>query len=227
MAVFAIGDLHLSLGGDKAMDAFPGWKNYVTLLETNWREQIAPEDTVLLCGDTSWGMTLEESRADFAFLQALPGRKILLKGNHDYWWTSASRMSRFFEENGFSSLEILHNNFISAEGLALCGTRGWMMESGKPHDDKLINREVLRLEASLTAAKGFSGEKVVFLHYPPIYNNQFIGSLLEVLARHCIARCYYGHIHGGGHRFAHEGLFDGVEYTMISADYLHFCPKKL
>lgn len=155
MALYAIGDTHLSLGADKPMDVFGGgWSGYVDKLRAGFAE-IGPEDTVVLCGDLSWGMSLEQAREDFAFLDALPGRKILLKGNHDYWWTTAAKMERFFAENGFSTLEILHNNCRLYGGVALCGTRGWFYEEDrKGHGAKIFNRELIRLEASLKAAGG-------------------------------------------------------------------------
>ena len=131
MALYAIGDTHLSLGADKPMDVFGGgWSGYVDKLRAGFAE-IGPEDTVVLCGDLSWGMSLEQAREDFAFLDALPGRKILLKGNHDYWWTTAAKMERFFAENRFSTLEILHNNCRLYGGVALCGTRGWFYEEDR------------------------------------------------------------------------------------------------
>ena len=132
MAVFIIGDLHLSLGCEKPMDVFQGWQDYVPRLEKSWRALVAPQDTVLLAGDTSWGMKLEEALADFRFLEALPGRKVLLKGNHDYWWTTASKMAEFFETNGLHTFSVLHNRSIlcEKENIALCGTRGWL--AGQP-----------------------------------------------------------------------------------------------
>lgn len=154
MALYAIGDTHLSLASDKPMDVFGGgWTGYVDKLKEGF-QIISPEDTVVICGDVSWGMSLEEARADFAFLDALPGgRKLLLKGNHDYWWTTASKMKAFFAENGFSTLDILHNNCHFYGETALCGTRGWFYEEDRgEHSAKIFNRELIRLEASLKAA---------------------------------------------------------------------------
>ena len=130
MAIFTIGDLHLSLGAKKPMDIFPGWNGYLERLEESWKKLIKQEDTVVLAGDISWAMKLEDTKKDFAFLQQLPGQKILLKGNHDYWWTTAKKMERFFEENGFDTLQLLHNNSYYVEGVSLCGTRSWMFDVG-------------------------------------------------------------------------------------------------
>ena len=150
MALYAIGDTHLSLGADKPMDVFGGaWENYVDKLRQGFA-QVQPEDTVVLCGDLSWGMSLEQAKEDFAFLDALPGQKLLLKGNHDYWWTTAAKMERFFTENGFTTFRLLHNNCHFYEEFALCGTRGWFYEESA--DPKVFNRELIRLEASLKAA---------------------------------------------------------------------------
>lgn len=167
MAIFTIGDLHLSLGTSKPMDIFSGWENYVERLRENWLAAVGPQDTVVLAGDTSWAMKLEDCSADFAFLQNLPGRKLLLKGNHDYWWTTMAKMNAYLAANGFDSLSFLHNNCVFAEGLALCGTRSWLFDAGQPHDEKVMSRECGRLRASLEAAG--DTEKAVFLHYPPVY----------------------------------------------------------
>ncbi len=153
MAVYTISDLHLSLSGDHSMDVFPGWQGYVERIEQNWREHITDADTVVLPGDTSWGLSLEESLADFAFIDRLPGKKILLKGNHDYWWTTKNKMERFFSEHGLNSLQILHNNSVVVEGMAICGSRGWLFETGEAFDAKIINREAIRLELSLAEAE--------------------------------------------------------------------------
>ena len=144
MAVFIIGDLHLSLGCEKPMDVFQGWQDYVPRLEKNWRALVAPQDTVVLAGDTSWGMKLEESLEDFRFLEALPGRKVLLKGNHDYWWTTAAKMAAFFEANGLRSFLVLHNQSVLCEDehIALCGTRGWLAGQPDAHSGKVYAREV-------------------------------------------------------------------------------------
>ncbi len=180
MALYAIGDTHLSLGVDKPMDVFGGgWRGYVDKLREGF-SHIKAEDTVVLCGDLSWGMSLEQAEQDFAFLDALPGRKILLKGNHDYWWTTAAKMERFFAEHGFSTLEILHNNCRLYGELALCGTRGWFYEEDRgEHSAKIFNRELMRLEASLKAAE--EREKFCFLHYPPLYQGYRCQEIMDLL----------------------------------------------
>ena len=206
------------------MDVFGGaWEGYVEKLRQGF-SHIQPEDTVVLCGDLSWGMSLEEAREDFAFLNELPGKKILLKGNHDYWWTTANKMNRFFQENSFTTLHILHNNCYFYDNFALCGTRGWFFEEAAgPQSAKVFQREVMRLETSLKAAG--DKEKLCFLHYPPLYHGYCCSEILELLERYQVKACYYGHLHGGSHRLALEGTLGGVCYSLISADYLRFYPK--
>ena len=227
MALYAIGDTHLSLRSDKPMDVFGGgWEGYVDKL----RQGFAPvedTDTVVLCGDLSWGMSLEEARDDFAFLNhELPGEKWLLKGNHDYWWTTASKMNAFFQANGLTRLHILHNNCAFYGNLALCGTRGWFFEeNGTPHWEKVFNRELIRLEASLKAAG--EREKLCFLHYPPLYRGYRCQEILDLLERYGVRICCYGHLHGASHRLAIEGVQGTVDYRLVSADFVGFRPKKI
>ncbi len=226
MALYAIGDTHLSLGADKPMDVFGGaWAGYQEKL-TQGLSVLRPEDTLVIAGDVSWGMSLEESEADFAFLDAFPGTKLLLKGNHDYWWNTAAKMERFFAEKGFSSLRILHNNCHYYGDVALCGTRGWFYEEEKAgQNQKVLNRELIRLEASLKAAG--EAEKLCFLHYPPFYTGYRCEPILALLERYQVKACYYGHLHGASHRLALQGKQGSVEYHMISADYLKFTPEKV
>ena len=228
MSLFVIGDTHLSLSTDKPMDIFGGWKNYMQRLEENWRSVVQPQDTVIIPGDVSWGMSLEQAKEDFLFLHRLPGKKILMKGNHDYWWTTRAKMESFLEENGLDSLSILHNNAVSVEGLSLCGSRGWMFEQGQEHDKKIINREAGRIRASLQDAQRFGEqEKVLILHYPPVVMQDSIPEFFEVMNQYGVRRCYYGHIHSHGCRFAFQGEWCGVQLEMVSADYLRFMPKKI
>ena len=224
MALYVIGDLHLSLSGDKTMDIFPGWKDYVSRIKENWLVKIRPEDTVVLAGDTSWGMSFNEAKADFAFIDALPGQKITLKGNHDYWWATMNKMNAFFQQSGFSTLHILHNNHYLVEGVCICGSRGWIFDQGEPADQKVIAREAGRLELSLQSAGDFPGEKIAFLHYPPLYGEQLAPEILDILLKYGIRRCYYGHIHGAGCSYAFNGSYMGIEFRLISADYLRFDP---
>lgn len=226
MAIFVIGDLHLSLGTDKPMDVFPGWQGYLEKLKENWLALIAPGDTVVLAGDTSWAMKLEDTAADFAFLEGLPGKKLLIKGNHDYWWNSVSKMRCFFAQQGFASLEILHNSSVLAEGCALCGTRSWMMDAADPQNEKVRAREQGRLRASLAAAAP-GCERLAFLHYPPVAPGGTAGEVVALLKEYGVRRCFYGHLHGASIRTARQGLIDGVEYRLISADALSFCPLRI
>ncbi len=226
MALYAIGDLHLGLSVDKPMDVFgPGWENHVERLRDAF-SQLHDDDVTVLCGDTSWGIDFAESLADFRFIDGLPGRKLLVKGNHDYWWNTAAKMRRFFAENGITTIDILHNNCHFYGEYALCGTRGWFFEEDqKPHNEKVLRREVMRLEASLKLAEG--RPILAFLHYPPLYEGYRCAEILEVLQRYRVERCYYGHLHGPTHRRAMEGSYGGVDYYLISADYLRFIPKKI
>ncbi len=226
MALYAIGDTHLSLGSSKPMDVFGGaWEGYVEKLIRGF-DQVKPEDTVVLCGDLSWGMTLQESREDFALLNQLPGRKLLLKGNHDYWWTTVSKMERFFQEQEFENLQILHNNSYVYGEWALCGTRGWFFEEEmKGADQKVLNRELIRLETSLKTAG--DRKKLCFLHYPPCYQGYRCEPILALLEQYQVECCYYGHLHGASHRLAIQGKQQGVDYRLISADYLNFRPEKI
>ena len=205
------------------MDVFGGnWENYVEKLLEGF-SVVEPEDTVVLCGDLSWGMSLEQAEADFAFLDRLPGRKLLMKGNHDYWWTTAAKMNRFFAEKGFHSFSLLHNNCHFYGDVALCGTRGWFFEENG--DPKVFNRELIRLETSLKAAG--EKEKLCFLHYPPRYQGYICQEIVDLLEKYQVSACYYGHLHGGSHRLAMEGKFNSVEYHLVAADYLDFKPKKI
>jgi len=226
MALYVIGDTHLSLNSDKPMDVFGGgWRGYVEKLKQGF-EVVQPDDTVVLCGDLSWGMSLEEAKEDFAFLNALPGKKLLMKGNHDYWWATAAKMRQFFQENDFDSFEILHNNCHFYGDIALCATRGWFYEIDRgEHSAKIFNRELMRLETSLRLAG--EREKFCFLHYPPLYQGYRCQEIIDLLERYGVKRCYYGHLHGGSHRLAISGLVGSVEYHLVAADYLGFRPLKI
>ena len=227
MALYAIGDTHLSLNSDKPMDVFGGgWEGYVDKLREGFA-RVEDTDTVVLCGDLSWGMSLEEARDDFAFLNSeLPGEKWLLKGNHDYWWNTAAKMNAFFQANGFERLHILHNNCAYYAEIALCGTRGWFFEeNGGPQTEKVFKRELIRLEASLKVAG--EREKLCFLHYPPLYRGYRCQEIIDLLERYEVSACYYGHLHGPSHRLAIEGVRGGVDYHLVSADFVGFRPKKI
>lgn len=227
MALYAIGDLHLSLGADKPMDVFGGaWVGYVDKLRAGLG-CIGPEDTTVLLGDLSWALGLEAARADFEFINAIPGRKLIVKGNHDYWWTTAAKFERFCTEQGFLNLSLLHNNCHFYGDIALCGTRGWFYEEDRSgaHDEKVFRRELMRLETSLKAA----GDREIycFLHYPPRYRGYECPEILALLKRYGVRHCCYGHLHGDSHRLAVTGWHDGTEFLLTAADYVNFKPVKL
>ena len=211
------------------MDIFGGWKDYQKLLEQNWLERIAPEDTVVLAGDFSWGMTLAQAEADFAFVQNLPGQKILLKGNHDYWWASKKENGRLFSRHTDSIRCISCTTTTMPSGqYGICGTRGWVSMQGEAADAKILAREVQRLQVSIQSAVDAGLEPIVFLHYPPIYGTSMNYEILEVLHKYQIRKCYYGHVHGkSGHNHAFQGMYEGTEMRMISSDYLQFVPEQI
>ncbi len=224
MSLFAIADLHLSLGVDKPMDVFPGWAGYVEKLEKNWRENVRPEDTVVVAGDISWGLDISEAKEDFAFLDRLPGTKILLKGNHDLWFSTKTKVEKFFAENGFSTLKILFNNAYEYGDCAICGTRGWMND---PIEKKVLLRECGRLRMSLEEGKKFGKEPLVFLHYPPVFGGGECYEILDVLLEYGIKQVYYGHIHGYSSGYAINGIRNGIDFRLISCDFVQFNPVKI
>ena len=227
MALYAIGDLHLSLAKEKPMDIFgDNWANHTEKLKNGFAT-LKDDDLTVLCGDLSWAMGLQESLLDFRFIDALPGKKIILKGNHDYWWSTASKTKKFFAEHGIESIDILNNNCFTWGDYALCGTRGWFYEEekGVEHDAKIMRREIMRLEASLKAAG--DREKLVFLHYPPIYQKYRCEAILELLEEHRVKLCCYGHIHGKGRRLSFNGWYGCTEFKLVSADQVDFTPVRL
>lgn len=224
MALYAIGDLHLCLGAPKPMDIFGGaWVGYMDKLRRGM-EVITEADTTVLLGDLSWALDLQSATEDFRWIDRIPGKKIILKGNHDYWWSTASKFYKFCEENGFSNQFILNNNHYEYEGFAICGTRGWFFEEERSgqHDEKVFKRELIRLEASLKSAGDLP--KIVFLHYPPKYKGYECPEILELLKKYDVQRCFYGHLHGGSHGLAMEGAWDGIDFRLVAADKLNFCP---
>lgn len=224
MAVYGIADLHLSVAAKKPMDIFDGWDDHAEKLADNWEKRVAPEDTVVLAGDISWGMSLSQAVPDLRLIHQLPGQKIILKGNHDYWWTSMTRMEATLAEHGLDSIHFLHNNSYYLEGMHICGSRGWIFENGQPHDEKLIRREAIRMEASLKSRGSQPGETVLFLHYPPIFAGQTAHAFLKLMQKYGVSRCCYGHIHGPAHKHAFQGTAHGIAFQMIAADYLDFDP---
>lgn len=227
MSLYAIGDLHLSFSAEKPMDVFGGkWDNYVEKLVEAF-SLLNQEDLCVICGDISWSMNLEEALADFKFIDNLPGRKIILKGNHDYWWNTATKIYSFFRTNGINSIDILHNNCWYYGDTAICGTRGWFYEEELHdlHDRKILNRELMRLETSLKAA----GDRVkrCFFHYPPRHRDYVCQEIIDIMKRYNVKSCHFGHIHGPGHSFAVEGIIDSIDYRLVSADYIDFTPVKV
>lgn len=223
--LYTIGDLHLSFEADKPMDIFGAeWENHAEKLRESF-SRLSSDDVTVICGDLTWGMDMKSCLEDFRFIDAFPGRKIILKGNHDYWWTTATKAKKFFEENGITTIDVLHNNCFFYEGIALCGTRGWFCptENAAEHDRKIMSREVLRLEASLAAA-GEAERKICFLHYPPIYGRYYAREMIDLMHAYGVRECYYGHIHGSGRLQAFEGEADGITYKLISADHVKFTP---
>lgn len=222
-----IADLHLPMGAGKPMDIFEGWDNYVGRLEENWRRTVGEEDTVVIPGDISWAAGLEQSLADFRFIEALPGKKIIGKGNHDHWWNTVSKLNRFFGENDIRSISILHNNHYRYGDIGICGTRGWINDASEPADAKVLAREAGRLETSVRSALSEGLSPVVFLHYPPVYGNECNYDILDVLYKYGVKQCFYGHIHGSGHRLAVNGERDGIDFRLISSDYIQFLPYRV
>lgn len=226
--IYTIGDLHLSFGSEKPMDIFSGWTNHVERLKENWNSKITENDTVILLGDHSWALKLEDSRKDLEFIhKELNGRKILVKGNHDLWWSTMNKISNFVKENGFTSIEFLFNNAYLVEGISICGTRGWIRENGEEADTKVLNREAGRLEASLQAGQRLGGEIVAFIHYPPIYRSEENTLLTALLKKYGVKRCFYAHLHGGAINGSVNGERDGVRYQLVSADGVGFNPVKV
>ncbi len=225
MSLYAIADLHLSLSSGKPMNIFPGWDNHVERLKMNWQATVSPDDTVVVPGDISWAINFDEAKADFDFINRLNGHKVIMKGNHDYWWNSMAKMNRFLEENGFDTITIVHNNYYPYGEYGICGTRGWIKDTEEPADAKVLAREAGRLETSIKAALADGKKPIVFLHYPPIFANDYNREILDVLFQYDIKTCYYGHLHGNAHRYAVCGEVDGINYQLIAGDFVQFCPK--
>ena len=234
MSLFSIADLHLSLSADKPMDVFGSrWQSYTEKIEKNWRAIVSDEDTVIIPGDISWAMSLEEAATDFAFIDALPGKKLIGKGNHDYWWSTMTKMHAFTAAHGFSSIDFLYNNAFRCEDYIVCGTRGWYVEerlqNARENADyeKIVTREAMRLDMSLKEAEKLRGEDssmiLVYLHFPPVFRSFVCRELVSVLHAHSIKNCYFGHIHGT-YNVPRCVDFEGISMTMISADFLNFVP---
>ena len=226
MAIYAISDLHLSLGTDKPMDIFGShWEDYENKLRENWRRLVQDDDIVLINGDVSWAMYLQNIYEDFAYINALTGKKILSKGNHDYWWTTHKSQSDYCASNGFTTINFLQNNHYMVGDIAICGTRGWALTKNNDEDKKIHNRELERLKLSLSSAEKDSPREIIAaLHYPPDR------AFKEILTNHRVSTCVYGHLHGNSYRhdgYTKDEIIDGVSYRLVSCDYLNFTPLKI
>jgi len=225
MAIYAISDLHLSLGIGKQMDIFgDNWVKHEEKIKKNWMSKVKNEDLVLLPGDFSWAMYLEETVRDFEFINDLPGKKLLLKGNHDYWWTTLKKIRKFLEENNFKNIDFLYNNSYFFENKIIAGTRGWSEQEEKP--EKIIKRENIRLKLSLEDGinkYGSDKEIIVCMHYPPFNSYDEIElNFIKTMKQYHVKKCVYGHIHGEGKKEAKQGIIDGIDIQMVSSDYLGF-----
>lgn len=229
MALFVMADLHLSLSGEKPMDIFGSkWQDHQEKIKSRWLLTVKPEDTVVIPGDISWSMTLEGALPDLLFINSLPGKKIISKGNHEYWWSTAAKINKLLYENKIDTIELLHNNAIIAENYAICGTRGWFTEANAPKDadyDKIVAREAGRLKRSLDAAQELDPEKpkLVFLHFPPALDGFVCRELIDVMHEYQVNRCFFGHIHGK-YNIPRAFDFEGIEMRLISSDFLDFYP---
>lgn len=234
MSLFVISDLHLSTdaGTNKSMEVFGSrWEGYVKKLEKNWRAVITDKDDVVIAGDISWALKLEEAESDLKFLDSLPGNKYISKGNHDFWWSTASKMQAMFDKLDIKTIRPLYNNAYKLDDFIICGSRGWFTDKsqqntvGEVDYDKIINREVTRLKISLDAGKKLQDEcglpMLVFLHFPPVWNDCICREIVDTLKAYDIKTCYFGHIHGS-YSAPRRFEFEGIEMVITSADFLNF-----
>lgn len=229
MSLYALADLHLPLGVNKPMDIFgKHWENYVSRLHDNWQSVVKKDDTVVLAGDFSWATYLDDAKADFEYLHALNGKKILLKGNHDYWWTTMNKMRKFLTENNFTDIDFLQNNSFEYGDISICGSRGWVTPQGtlSADDLKIYNHELLRLKMSVDCAK-YPDNIILFTHYPPILKDYRDNPMVDFMNEHNIKKSVFGHIHSSGVRNIAEGDVGGINYRLVSCDYSEFMPVKL
>lgn len=231
MAIYIIADLHLSLKDkNKNMSVFGGnWVGYEEKIKENWEKVVNEDDLVVIPGDISWAMNLEDTIEDFSFINELPGKKILLKGNHDYWWTTVTKINKFLEEKQFNTISVLYNDSYCYNDYIIVGTRGWNINSDDEQDKKIINRELARLETSLKdGINKYGSDKNIIccMHFPPITKVQIIknesSKFLNILKKYNVKQCYYGHLHSTAHREAIEENINGIELKLISSDYLNF-----
>lgn len=229
MAIYAIGDLHLSFKENKPMSIFGNnWENHEEKIKQDWLSKVKEEDLVVLPGDFSWATYLKETDMDFAYLNNLPGKKILLKGNHDYWWNTVTSMKNYLKENSFENIDFLYNNSYEFDNCIIVGTRGWS-QTEDVEDKKLFKREAIRLELSIQdGIKKYGQEKeiIVFTHYPPITNANILknesNEMIKIMQKYQIKKCFYGHLHSNSIREAVEGEHYGIEFKLVSADGLDF-----
>lgn len=225
MAIYVIADLHLSFSQDKPMSIFgESWEGHSDKIKNNWISKVKQEDTVVMPGDFSWSMHLKDTYKDFEYLNMLPGKKLLLKGNHDYWWTTITSMKKFLEDNKFENIDFIYNNSFLIEDKILIGTRGWNLLDTE-NDSKMIKRENIRLKHAIEQGinqYGKEKEIIAFMHYPPITKKNKTSEFIDTLKQYGIKKCYYGHLHGKSHQDAIEGCVDGINFKLVSADYLNF-----
>ena len=230
MAIYAIGDLHLSLDEriEKPMDVFgPSWMNHSQRLAENWRATVTEDDLVIICGDISWGLRLEEAMEDLLFVANLPGQKVLTKGNHDLWWATVSKLNALDPR-----LVFLQNTAYKWKNVAICGTRGWICpgtDGFDAHDQKIYDRELLRLGMSIKAAKELEADTIIAaLHYPPSNDKHQESGFTEMLSGEGIKTCVYGHLHGrDAFKNGYKGIWNGVDYKLVSLDYIDARPLKI
>ena len=227
MALFVLADTHLSFGTDKPMNIFSGWENYEKRLEENWKRTVGPDDSVVIPGDISWGLSPEQALPDLRFLDELPGTKYIIKGNHDLWWPTMRKLKALLEANSLYSVIPIFRNAYEAEGVALCGTRSWFYDDEDPQE-KVFSREMMRLEASLQCAASLNASEIIaFLHYPPIFYGMIVQETVDILKKYGVRRCYYGHVHGKNIHHAFNGVYEDIHFRLVSADALSFIPLKI
>ena len=237
MSIYALADLHLALSNpEKSMDVFGSrWEGYIDRIRDNWTKTVTGADTVLIPGDISWATYIDKASEDFRFISELPGRKLLSRGNHDFWWTTMRKMEEFFESSGFTNLQFVRTNVVEAEGCLISGTRGWMIESKDSLDGsdnrKIYEREKLRIQMCVDklneADPDHTKTRILMIHYPPVTANQEFTEFAQLIADGGVDICVYGHLHGKAHKKAFEGDFGGTKFICSSADYVEFCPVRV
>lgn len=234
MKIFAIGDLHLSFGEtvEKPMDIFGGeWVGHAEKLYKNWLETVSGEDVVIVCGDVSWGLRLEEAMADLNWVHELPGKKVFFKGNHDLWWQSAGKLNKLYEDGTMNFMQC--KAYIpEGEKIAICGSRGWICpgtEGFSEHDRKIYDREVARLRLSLEEARTQGIDRIIgVLHYPPTNDKHQPSDFTRLMEEYGVKTCVYGHLHGkDAFPNGMKGIYNGVEYRLVSLDYLQAKPEEV